>query len=796
MLDFFLNLTIKGSKSKFPGRESMNNLKILDLVNRLFASQYHLPLDTFLADLGRVFGLKKAAIYYNRLDHRWQLVAHRISSWEPEESSPRFPDTIDYQKLFPGLETKVTEGPVRLRPLEVEALGFLREREHVFYVFPVFEAKWWAGVLILDFGPREPEEDELSLLAKLAESLSLALKRQKRESEYLDVSRVFQELLNHVPDLVLLVDAQGRWLLANRNLLNLLQFKRNVYHGRHFREIAELRPGFRPLLEKLEDLRRQVIGRDSPLKEIVPFKSGEKRFWWEFCLIFFRCDEEKRILILGRDITSLKLAQERLLTILENLPAMVYVVHPATGRILYHNSSFREYFGAHLIGREPCYRVLFGQEAPCNFCRLREARAGLKEVREFYDRRRGRWLRSHEVYIPWLDESLVRLGMMEDVTQFKRHEEELIRSQKMELLGKMTGNVAHEFNNILTIVGGYLDLLRTRIQEDEKVSLYLDRIQKAVESGSKMIKQLLILSRGRLEESENGYTELNTAIREQIDLIRKLLGEKIELETKLCEQPLPIRLSFEEVQHILTNLIINARDAMPFGGKLTIETRQVETTEKGPCALLRVSDTGQGISQEALAHIFEPFYTTKAPGEGSGLGLNIILSLVKRAGGEIKVESELKKGTTFEILLPLEKEVRENGQKDLPRSSIEGPKVTKQRILVVEDEPHIREMLAEMLEGQNFEVITASNGQEALDWLREHNYEVDLIITDVVMPKMDGVELYRHLQREAPHLIIIFISGYAEHVLQKYGFDEKSFRILKKPFTFRQLLEEIKKVLD
>ncbi len=774
----------------------MNNLKFLDLVNRLFASQYHLPLDTFLAELGEDLGLKRAAIYYNRLDHRWQLVANRISSWEPEESSPRFPDTIDYQQVAPGLETKITEGPVRLRAVEIEALGFLKENNHVFYVFPIFEGKWWAGILILDFGQREPDSREILLLVKLSESLSLALKRQKRESEYLDVSRVFQELLNHVPDLVLLVDAQGRWLLANRNLMNLLQFKRDIYHGRTFREIGELRPGFRPLLEKLEELRQKVVGREPPVKEIVPFRSGERRFWWEFCLIFFRCDEERRILILGRDITSLKLAQERLLTILENLPAMVYVVHPATGRILYHNSSFREYFGANLIGKEPCYRILFGQEAPCGFCRLREAQAGLKDVREFYDRRRGRWLRSHEVYIPWLDENLVRLGMMEDITQFKRHEEELIRSQKMELLGKMTGNVAHEFNNILAIVGGYLDLLRARIQEDEKVNLYLDRIQKAVESGSKMIKQLLILSRGKLEETEEGYTELNAAIREQIDLIKRLLGEKIELETKLCDNPLPVRLSFEEIQHILTNLIINARDAMPYGGKLTLETRLVESTERGPCALLRVSDTGQGISQEALAHIFEPFYTTKAPGEGSGLGLNIILSLVKRAGGEIKVESELKKGTTFEILLPLEKEIREDGQKDLPRSSAEGPKVTKQRILVVEDEPHIREMLAEMLEGHNFEVVTASNGEEALEWLRENNYQVDLIITDVVMPKMDGVELYRRLQREAPHLIIIFISGYAEHVLQKYGFDEKSFRILKKPFTFRQLLEEIKQVLE
>ncbi len=775
----------------------MNTYKYLEIINELFSSQYHLPLSTFLQNLGQTLKLQRAAVYFNRLDHRWQLIANKISEWQTKETKGRFPDIIEYQQVFPGLETKMSEGVhVRLSPAEIEALGFLRESKNFFYIFPLFDGRWWTGIFIVSFGEKETSPEEIYLLQGIAQSLSLAIARQKRENEYQNVSRVFQELLNHIPDVVLLLDANGRWLLANKNFLQFLNFKRDVYHGLTFKEIADLRPTFKALLEKLEDLVKKTLGKETPLKEIIQFRSGERRFWWEFCLIPFKCDEERRFLVLGRDITSLKLAQERLLSILENLPAMVYIVNPKDQRIIYHNSSFREYFGQNLIGKRPCHKLLFERDTPCPFCHLKHGHLDLRESQEVYDRIRERWLKVYEVYLSWMDENLVRLGMIQDITEFKQQEEDLIRSQKMELLGKMTGNLAHEFNNILTILKGYIDLLKMRIPQDSKASFYLERIQSAVDSGSNLIKQLLFLSRESQEEEETKIVDLNHVITEQEDLFRKLLGEGIELELDLCPQRLPINLSFDEAQAILSNLVINARDAMPRGGKLTIQTR-LEQNDKGPHAILKVTDTGEGMSEETLARIFEPFYTTKALGEGSGLGLNIVLSLVKRVRGEIKVESKPKKGTTFEIILPLAKEIPEDGQKDLPSVwANEESTVERKRILVVEDEPHIREMLAEMLEGRDFEVVTAANGLEALEWLRENEYKVDLIITDVVMPKMDGVQLYQALQKEAPHIILIFISGYAEHMLAKYGFDDKSFRIIKKPFTFRQLLEEIEKILD
>ena len=777
----------------------MKAVPFFRLVNRLFSSFYHLPLDTFLFELGSLLNLSRAAVYFNRLDHRWQLVAHRLSEWHAEKETKGFPDHIEYQQLRPGLETRLSQGEmVPLKEAEIESLGFLSERKHHFYFFPLFDSRWWTGIIVLDFGERTISPEEESLLKELSQALSLAITRQRKESEYFDVTRVFQELLNHIPDIVLLVDTQGKWLLANKNFLQFLQFKRNVYQGLTFKEIAEIRSNYASLLEKLDEIIKKLVAREAPLKEVIAFRSGDRKFWWELCFIPFKCDQEKRILILGRDISSLKLAQERLLTILENLPVMVYVVSPENGKILYHNLSFQEYFGEKLIGKEPCYEVLFGQKDICSFCSLKKAELGKKEVKEFFDSKRERWLRNYEVYISWLDDKLVRLGMLEDITEFKKQEEELIRSQKMELMGKMSGNIAHEFNNILTVVEGYVDLLSLNLSEDQKLSTYLERIRSAVKSGSDLIRQLLILSSGKSQSDKNQITDINHFILDQLDLFKRILGEAIELKAKLAPQPLPVNLSYEDLQHILTNLVINARDAMPRGGILSLETEVVETG-KGRQAVLRISDTGTGIDPQDLAHIFEPFYTTKAPGEGSGLGLNIVLSIVKRAGGEIKVASEPKKGTTFEILLPLIENSEKNKifGEDQKGSLVTREKMSdKKRILVVEDEPYIREMLAEMLEGKDFEVVTAENGQVALDWLRAHNYEVDLIITDVVMPKIDGVQLYRLLQKEAPHLIIIFISGYADHMLAKYGFDESAFRILKKPFTFQQLLDEIHKVLD
>ncbi len=773
--------------------------RYLQIVNHLFASHYHLPLDYFLANLVEVLNLKKAAIYYNRLDYRWQLVASLVAQHVTGPSTARFPDVIEYQEIWPGLETKLSQGEkVMLTEAEIEALGFLGETKHRFFVFPLLENKWWNGILVLDFGKCSPSAEELALLEELVRSLSLAIKRQKRESEYLDLTRVFQELLNNIPYLVILVDANGRWLLANKKTTELFKLKRkNIYQGYTFEELSQLRPQYQNLFDKLKNLVQKIPGRDAPLKETFKFKQKDHFQWWEFLLIPFRCDSEKRILILGRDVTSFKLAQERLLTILENLPAMVYIVQPESRKILYGNALFKQYFGEEVLNKAPCHQLLFGRDYVCEFCHLDSPATGTHEEREIFDSRRNRWLKLYEAYIPWFEKDLVRLGMIQDITAYKQQEEELIRSQKLELLGKITGNIAHEFNNVLAIIGGYLDLIRLKTREEEKVQKYVGHIQQAIETGTKLIKQLLILSRGKADNRKE-VNDLNLVISEQKELFQKLLGEKIQLELDLQQGSLPVGLSYEEIQHVLTNLLLNARDAMPQGGLVRVITRQVETS-KGKAALLKIEDTGCGIPGKNLTRIFEPFYTTKSFGEGTGLGLNVVLSLVRKNGGEIKVESEPGRGTCFEIILPLQTSPTAiTGEKDLSAEGCDQGgeiRMSKRLILVVEDEPHIREMLAEMLEGQNFAVAVAANGQEALQWLKEHDFRADLIITDVVMPKMDGVQLYRELQKYAPEIPIIFISGYAEHILEKYGFNEESFKIIKKPFTFRQLLEEIEKVL-
>ena len=789
---------LKITKNFVSEDEKIPAKKLIQIVNKLFSSQYHLPYDYFLKGLVEGLNLCSAAVYYNQLDYRWQLVANLVARYPHHEKTPPLPDVIEYQDIWPGLETKFAEGErVMFTEEEIEALGLLDCKDHKIFGFPLFDEKWWTGLLIVDFGKRSPSDEELGLIDELASALSLAIKRQKRESEYLDITRVFQELLNNIPYIVILTDMQGRWLLANTKTNEIFGFKRKIYQGQTFEQIAQIKPQLQGLLERLKRLLAQVPGQDTPVKEVFRIKTKDRIQWWEFLLIPFKCDSEKRILILGRDISSFRIAQERLLTILENLPAMVYVVDPKTKTILYHNTLFKEYFGQDYVNKGPCYELLYGKKQVCEFCHIEKAKEGLREQKEIYDEKHGRWLKLNEVYIHWLDRELVRLGMLEDISEIKQQEEGIIKAQKIEVLGKMTGTVAHEFNNILAVITGYLDLIRLHAGDDPKLTRYIDKILAAVENGSNLIKQFLILSRGKVDNKEE-TCDLNFFLKEQKELFHKILGENIELELELCQEPLPVGLSFEEMQHILTNLLLNARDAMPQGGKLFIVTRLIETL-KGPAALLRIRDTGCGIDKKDLARIFEPFYTTKPSGEGTGLGLNVILSLVRRCGGEIKVDSEPGQGTTFEIILPLKMylDIKKTGEKDFPHS--EGKQdlaVSKKSILIVEDEPHIREMLAEMLEAQGFEVVAAENGEDALNKLKEINYKINLIVTDVVMPKMDGVRLYREVQKVIPEVPVIFISGYAEHILERYGFDEKAFRIIKKPFTFRQLLEEVEKVFS
>lgn len=631
------------------------------------------------------------------------------------------------------------------------------------------------------------------MLKELGKAFSLALTHQKRHREHRDVFLAFRGLLNNIPYAVILLDSNGRWLLANQRAEEFFGLKRPL-REKDLRWLVVIRPEKRTLLEKIkEGLDKALSGK---FRGNVVFEWQEEKKWWEFCLIPLRQDEEKRALLLVRDITPFRLAEKRLETVLEHLPFMVYLVEPQSRKVLWANARFKEYCGHKALEGKSCHEILFGRKEPCAFCHLKEPNPAYREEKEILDPKRERWLKFYEAYIPWIDKPLLRLGVFEDITDLKRQEEGLVRLQKMELLGKMAGSLAHEFNNMLAVINGYLELIQLKAAEDAKIAGYLSQIRRAIEAGKALVKELLILSHAKAPRKRE-TCNLNQVIREQKELFQKLLGEQVELKVGLSPEPLTVGLSYEELQHLLTNLLVNAKDAMPRGGEVKITTKLTETPD-GKAAFLRVEDTGCGIPPERLNRIFDPFYTTKTSGEGTGLGLNVVLSLTQRAEGKIEVKSKPGRGTAFEIILPLKIQLETLEGKDsrpIKRDDLEGAKPLRRRILVVEDEPFIREMLAEMLENHHFKVATASNGLEALNWLKEHEFKVDLVITDVVMPKKDGVWLYREIKKIDPQLPVLFISGYADQVLQKYGFDEESFKILKKPFTFRELLEHIQKIL-
>ncbi|MEJ5365043.1 MAG: PAS domain S-box protein [Desulfosoma sp.] len=388
-----------------------------------------------------------------------------------------------------------------------------------------------------------------------------------------------------------------------------------------------------------------------------------------------------------------------------------------------------------------------------------------------------------------------------DITHEIQMQKQLLHSQKMEAVGKLSGGIAHDFNNILTIILGYCDLMRKKADLDPMILKGVDEIEKTAERASNLTRQLLAFSRKQIMQPV--ALDLNRLIEDLAKMLERLVGEDIHIDRQLDENLWAVWADPVFLEQIILNLVINARDAMPSGGKLTIQTSNLGLTRSrdaglftirpGEYVCLRVSDTGQGIDPEVQPRIFEPFFTTKPEGRGTGLGLATVYGIVKQLGGYILLESELGKGTTFDILLPrILMKPDETRQPPPLETPVEGR--GSETILVVEDEEALRSMIEEVLAGSGYGILTASTGVEALDILRRAP-DVDLVITDVVMPEMNGVTLSREIARYAPHVPILFTSGYADEHLAHRGILLPDVRFLAKPFTAQQLLHVVREVL-
>jgi len=399
------------------------------------------------------------------------------------------------------------------------------------------------------------------------------------------------------------------------------------------------------------------------------------------------------------------------------------------------------------------------------------------------------------------------LGVATDITERKQAEQaleeteqQLRQSQKLEAVGRLAGGIAHDFNNLLTVIMGYTDLLmesELRAASREKLS----EINKAAERASSLTRQLLAFSRKQVLAPE--IINPNSLIEGTGKMLRRLIGEDIEVLTLLREDAGKINADPCQIEQVLINLVVNARDAMPRGGRITIETANVTLDDTyadlhlavrpGPYVMLAVSDTGTGMDAKTRKQIFEPFFTTKEIGKGTGLGLSMVYGIVKQSNGNIWVYSEPGKGTTFKIYLPLIKD-------DILHalSSVEAPSLSEratETILLVEDEEMVRNLTVNILEGKGYRVLAARNGDEALAISGSHVGPIDMVLTDVVMPRMNGRQIAERISNLRPDIPVLYMSGYTDEAIVRHEVIEPGTNFLQKPFTTEGLASKVRDVL-
>ena len=396
----------------------------------------------------------------------------------------------------------------------------------------------------------------------------------------------------------------------------------------------------------------------------------------------------------------------------------------------------------------------------------------------------------------------------DDITELKQteealqeSEEQLRQSQKMEAIGRLAGGIAHDFNNLLVPITGYSDLLLLRLGDDDPMRRHAEQIKKSAERAATLTQQFLAFSRKQVLQPR--VLNLNAVVTDMDKMLKRLIREDIEWVTLLDPDIGRVKADPGQIEQVIMNLTVNACDAMPEGGKLTIETANVELDERaaeryvgihsGPYVMLALSDTGWGMDEETRSQIFEPFFTTKDKSKGTGLGLSTVYGIVKQSGGGICVYSELERGSTFKIYLPGVQEAMESlGSEEADINLQQGSEV----ILVVEDEPGVRELVCEILSHNGYRILEGCDGEHALRASKEHDGPIHLMVTDVVMPGMSGPELADRLMSQRPDMKVLFMSGYTDKAIVHHGVLDPGVLFLQKPFSPHVLTRKLREVLD
>ena len=502
---------------------------------------------------------------------------------------------------------------------------------------------------------------------------------------------------------------------------------------------------------------------------------------------------------------ELRISQERFITVLNSIDATIYVADMDTHEILFMNQYMIKAFGGDFTGKL-CWEVFRGERGPCPSC----TNAGLIDENgeptglvswQGKNPVTGQWFVNHDRAIRWSDGRLVKLQVATDISELKKMENQLLQARKMESVGRLAGGVAHDFNNMLAVILGNIEIILDDLTPENPVISNVHEIQKAATRSVDLTRQLLAFARKQTISPK--VLNLNHTIEGMLKMLRRLIGEDIDLAWYPSKELWPVKMDPSQVDQILANLCVNARDAIDNIGEIVIETNNTildddfckahEGCTPGEYIGIFVRDNGHGIDLDTREKLFEPFFTTKEMEKGTGLGLATVYGIIKQNKGFIDVESEPGKGSLFKIYIP--------------RCGLQAPEITAENlsdasmggsetILIVEDEPAILSMATMMLKRFGYNVLTASSPAEALDMENVNRAGIDLLISDVVMPGMNGKDLSERLKEYYPNLKCLFMSGYTSNVIAHHGILADGMQFLQKPFSKTDLGKKIRHILD
>jgi two-component system, cell cycle sensor histidine kinase and response regulator CckA len=784
-----------------------------------------------LEDIGRLTGADRTYLYLSAENGSWGFHTYE---WCAADVEPHRPNLRGMPSdAYPWWARQLEQGdPIyfdNLRELPWEARSNSLADDAVSHssllIFPVRANSRLLGCIGLDNSWLSParQREDTAMLRVVAHIVAKALQQRQTEEALAHQEAFLRHVVDVNPHLIFAKDREGRFTLVNKAVGLLFGIDPEDMLGKtdaDFNPNAEQVESFRRVdLEVLDSQQETVVA-----EEAITDCRGRRR--WLYTIkrpVLDGSSQLDQVLGVSTDITHLKEIEDALKRseayfrgIFDNTSIGIAISNVSDCRFYDANTALQAMVGLGLadLRRLTWSDLIVGEERQRFMDQKRHLCRGSRSAFQIELRLRhqaenvvwgnlaGSLIRDHEGQPQYL------VVTVEDITQRKQAEADneklqaqFLQAQKMEALGRLTAGIAHDFNNLLTAINGFAEITRGRLRSDDPLRDLVERISRAGWHAADLVNQLLVFS--RKETGQPQVLDLNNVVREIDAMLQRIIGEDIDLVTLLDADLWPVKVDPAQLEQVIVNLAVNARDAMPDGGKLTIETsnqvldvsyaRSHFKVNPGDYVLLVVSDTGIGMSAEVQARIFEPFFTTKGSSKGTGLGLATVYGIVENSQGHIWVYSEPGYGTTFKIYLPRTAEVF--------AGAAVGPDHTvshqgKETILLLEDNAGVRELTQWLLQEQGYTVVSAAAAEEAEKVFRAHEGPIHLLLTDVVIPDTNGVALAQSLRALKPTLKVLYMSGYTDDTIQRLGVLEEGVAFIRKPFNPSALAEKVRDVLD